>query len=109
MTQQAFGSINEQNVYSALLKLKIDFFYQFPLNGGAGVRGGQIIDFILWVPPQPIALYVQGVYWHRTARAIEDDLKQHAAEQAGFTVLEILESECETVEEAQNWFTKNVL
>jgi hypothetical protein len=109
MTEQAFGSTNEQNVYSALAKLKLDFFYQYPLNGGTSVRGGQVIDFVIWQPPRPIALYVQGEYWHGRSTEMEDSMKQHDARRAGFEPMEIFERECETVEAAQNWLTRNIL
>lgn len=96
-----FGSKNEQNVYIVLTEMKMDFSYQYPLDGGRRVRGGQVIDFIIWLPPKPIALYVQGERWHSGRFALEDRLKQQAAERHGFTVMEISEAETMTVEAAR--------
>lgn len=96
-----FGSVNEENVYIALTQLKLDFSYQYPLDGGRRVRGGQVIDFVIWQPPRPIALYVQGSYWHSGSKAMEDHLKQARAKRHGFRVEEISEAETMTPEAAK--------
>lgn len=58
-------SKNEFFVAQALEKYGVAFTYQFEIAGGSERRGGQIIDFALWVPPKPIPLLINGEYWHR--------------------------------------------
>mgnify|MGYP003148124586 CR=1 FL=1 len=61
------GSLPEWLVYRELARLgKRDgehFTYQSPLMGGRIQRGGVIIDFLFYDPPD-LAINVQGVYWH---------------------------------------------
>lgn len=107
---QSFGSINEENVYNALQKLKIEFDYQVPLGGGRNVRGGQVIDFVLYnIPPRRVALYVQGAYWHDARTKVEDQLKQAEAERRGYRVEEITEEESKTVKSCIQWLQENIV
>jgi len=69
------GSKEEARVSVALDKLGYEYYYQYQLFGGRNVRGGQVIDFIVLVPPKPIPIYVQGRYWHSNKMAPEDQLK----------------------------------
>ena len=61
------GSIPEWVFYSALLELgyrdRYDFTYQSPLQGGRLDKGGAIIDFLFYNPPN-LAVNVQGTYYH---------------------------------------------
>jgi len=61
------GSEPEWITYSVLIQLgKIpdeDFTYQSPLMGGRLDKGGMIIDFMFFNPPD-LAVNVQGVYYH---------------------------------------------
>lgn len=59
------GSVQEWRVSVALERLHVDYWYQYEIMGGSALRGGQIIDFVCWLPPVPILLYVQGDYWHQ--------------------------------------------
>lgn len=61
-------SKNEFYVAQALAKYGANFTYQYAIAGGSEVRGGQIIDFMVWVAPEPIPLLVHGEYWHRDAQ-----------------------------------------
>lgn len=70
------GSNQEWYVILALMKLKVDFDYQYVVDGGRNVRGGQVIDFIAYTRPAITPIYVQGDYWHRGSQAAEDALKQ---------------------------------
>lgn len=106
---EVFGSINEENIYLALEALKIEFRYQVPLDGGRAVRGGQVIDFVVYVPPRPIALYVQGERWHTGKFALEEILKHDRAEKAGYEVLEVWEHECMTIEDAKAVIERKVV
>lgn len=73
------GSKNEYYVALALDKLQIDYIYQYILSGGRGVRGGQVIDFVVYIPVAT-PVYVQGEYWHNEKTESEDLLKQADAE-----------------------------
>ena len=57
--------------------LALDYSFQVPL-GMTGVRGSQVIDFVVY-NPNPVAVFVQGEYWHNKESASEDQLKQAAA------------------------------
>jgi hypothetical protein len=48
----------------ALWKMKRQFLYQYPINGGVHRRGGIVIDFILIDGP-PIIIEMQGERWHK--------------------------------------------
>ena len=74
------GSKNEWYVSLALDKLEIDYQFQVPLSGGRGIRGGQVIDFICYIP-RATPVFVQGEYWHDIRSEGEDILKQAEAEQ----------------------------
>jgi len=73
------GSKNEWYVAMALDKLKIEYQYQVGIDGGKNVRGGQVIDFVAYLP-QPTPIFVQGEYWHNQKTETEDLLKFAAAE-----------------------------
>ena len=61
------GSKPEWAFYASLLQLGYepdeDFSYQSPLMGGRLDKGGAIIDFMFYNPPD-LAVNVQGVYYH---------------------------------------------
>lgn len=107
---QAAGSVNEWNIYLGLLRMgHEDISYQYPLDGGRTVRGGQMIDFVDWeTAPRATAIYVQGERWHTGRFAYEDNLKQDRAEKRGFAVVLIWEHECETPEQAYQTLRKKV-
>lgn len=71
-------SINEWYVAQALDKEQFHYFYQFAIDGGSELRGGQTIDFLVmnagWIP-----VYVNGDYWHNTQNDPELPIKIAAA------------------------------
>lgn len=73
-------SRNEWFVALALDKLGIEYYFQVSLNGGTSIRGGQVIDFVVF-RPNPTPVFIQGEYWHNQAQQNEDILKQRAAEE----------------------------
>ena len=73
------NSKNEWYVALALDKLQIDYMFQFQISGGRGVRGGQVIDFVVF-RPQATPVFIQGEYWHKAQTENEDILKQAEAE-----------------------------
>lgn len=73
---QAPGSVQEWRVALALNRLKIGYDYQRSVGGGRSVAGGQVVDFWAYTQPMPTPIYVQGAYWHRAAKSLEDTYKQ---------------------------------
>lgn len=98
-------SLNEWNVGKALEKLGLDFAYQFYV-GGAGLRGSQIIDFLVYTAPKPQPLYVYGDFWHGGQYAQETELKATLinSKMRGIWNMAVViwEHECETEEQAYN-------
>lgn len=58
------GSKHEWWTAQALWRYDIQFMYQFEIFGGRDVRGGLILDFLVW-NPMATPLPVHGEYWHR--------------------------------------------
>lgn len=58
------GSKNEARVALALDKLRMRYIYQYVLYGGRRVRGGQILDFLVF-SPLAVPLQVFGEKWHK--------------------------------------------
>ena len=108
---RSIGSQNEYNVAAALDSLDMPYEYQYIL-GIAGVRGSQVIDFLVYTVPKPTPLFVHGEYWHKGKKAIEDELKltEIAAMKRHLwaDAVIIWGEECETVEDARN-AVRNVL
>lgn len=71
-------SRNEWFVALALEKLKRDYIYQYSLGGGSRLRGGVIVDFIVYGAPATTALFVgAGGYYHSKSRE-ESDILAHS-------------------------------
>ncbi len=69
-------STEEYYVAKALWKLKHSFEYQVPMLALPGVRGGQIIDFLVTTTaPLPTPIFFHGEYWHAGAMGSEDAYK----------------------------------
>lgn len=96
-------SINEYNCALALDSLKLEYAYQYFI-GGAGLRGSQIIDFLVYSNPKPTPLFVHGEYWHGTTNLQETALKEadlNARMRGTWADAVIIwEHECETKESA---------
>lgn len=56
----------------ALDKMRLDYDYQYQVEGGRQFRGGQIVDFMVWTAPLPTPIYVQGAYWHSGLQKMQD-------------------------------------
>ena len=61
------GSIPEYVALAAFQRagkvLDTDFTYQSPFQGGRTEKGGQVLDFLFYDPPD-LAVNIQGVYYH---------------------------------------------
>lgn len=87
-------------VANALDKMKLPFIFQYELFGGAYIRGGVLIDFLVKAP-FAIPVEVFGNYWH-TGQFDEDDKMRMARIQDYFKreVVIFWGSELETQEMA---------
>ena len=96
-------SINEWNVGKALTSLGFEFAYQYYM-GGQGMRGSQIIDFLVYTEPKPVPLLVHDAYWHSATYSQETALKEadlNARMRGSWADAVIIwEHECETEEDA---------
>jgi len=61
--QQRKASDLEAYVARALDKYGLEYVFQYPLFGGTELRGGLVVDFVVY-NPFPIPLEVFGEYWH---------------------------------------------
>lgn len=65
---QKAGSKDEYWVSLALDKIQEqtgwNWDYQVPVNGGRNVRGGNVIDFLIYTPGKYTMLDPKGRYWH---------------------------------------------
>lgn len=98
-------SINEYNVALALDAMKLEYAYQYYF-GEIGLRGLQIIDFLVYTDPKPTPLFVHGEYWHTATYSQETALKEMnlSARMRGTWAEPVIiwEHECETEEDALN-------
>ena len=68
----------EAIVSKALETMGWDFEYQKPLFGGRRVKGGLILDWLVYTRPRPTPLFGQGKYWHNLGQRPETDRIQMA-------------------------------
>jgi hypothetical protein len=101
----AFGSTYEQYFYEALVKRKKAFEYQVPFFGGR-VRGGTIVDFMVY-NPDPVLVYVDGARWHQeNNRRFEDAMVRAKLVNMGYLV-KVIGEEAETPEGCDKWIKAN--
>lgn len=106
------GSVPEFLVYASLIKQGkiegVDFTYQSALMGGRLDKGGVVLDFTFYDPPD-LAINVQGEYYHygQGATYIQNDLivRQQMAGQ-GINLIFIDESD---VLEDVDYYVKEAL
>ena len=95
------GSKPEWMFFSSLIDLgyqpEEDFTYQSPLMGGRLDKGGLIIDFLFFNPPD-LAVNVQGVYYHYEMGAdtrARDILSRQVLAGQGITLIFVDEDDLE--------------
>lgn len=103
-------SKNEYFVALALDKLNLEYRFQVPL-GQIGIRGSQVIDFIVYSGGGALAIFVQGEYWHDKKSESEDTLKHAAAERyyGRGNVIDLMGEETDTVDKAYQAVRSKVL
>lgn len=67
-------------VAMALDRLKLRYIYQFEIFGGTSLRGGILIDFLVWNPFET-PVEVLGEYWHTGEMGSDDKFRQAIIEQ----------------------------
>ena len=67
------ATLNEYNLGSALDFFQISYNFQISYWGGRNLLGGQILDFIVFLP-QPTPVQVFGAYWHSAQLSSKDNL-----------------------------------
>ena len=68
------ASSYEYNFAMALDKFEIKYLFQVWYWGGRNIRGGQVLDFLVFRPfPRPVQIF--GEYWHKGQMASEDEFK----------------------------------
>jgi len=77
---QKARSLLEWRVAQSLWKLKLEFFYQYPLLGGTQVRGGYVVDFLVFLAPNNVPLEVQGERWHTTYFSPDENMRRAVIE-----------------------------
>ena len=66
----------EYNVAWALDKMQLPYMFQFAFFGGKSVRGGIVVDFLVLTSPLSTPVWVNGGFWHKGKRAVEDSYQQ---------------------------------
>jgi len=96
------ANIPEYNVALALDKFKIPYEFQVWIRGGRTLRGGLVVDFVVYNPfEQPVEIF--GEYWHSGQLGADDRLKliMEFKQYKKQTII-IWGSEAETPELAEN-------
>jgi hypothetical protein len=65
-------SIEEWRVSVSLEKYNIEYRYQVEIDGGRNLRGGQVLDFEVYIP-NAVPLQVMGEYWHAPAELDDEE------------------------------------
>lgn len=79
------------------------YMYQYAINGGRNVRGGVIIDFLVFSPFARAVFVGAGGYWHGRNRQIEDEISHALCAQmfGEGNVIDLLEEETNSEEGAK--------
>ncbi len=94
------ATLNEYNVALALQAVELIFMFQVNFFGGRALRGGQVLDFLVWNPlPTPVQVF--GGYWHEGQLATQDNYKLSLIrEQYGREVVIFFQLETDTFDHA---------
>jgi hypothetical protein len=92
------GSRAEWAIFQALLSLGkkpgVDFIYQSPFFGGRLQKGGVVVDFLFYNPPN-LAINVQSVWYHYigVVAQMRDQMQRARLEGVGLRVIYIDEED----------------
>jgi len=102
------GSSWEWHTAQGLWMLKWRFDYQVPINGGREVRGGQVLDFVVYTNPNPSIIYVNGEYWHNDPDMELMAQAQAAQAMTGAKIIVMGRSESVTRDDAYRYLLKEI-
>lgn len=79
------------------------YMYQYAINGGRTVRGGVIIDFLVFAPFARAVFVGAGGYYHGKQREVSDELAHALCSQmfGENNVIDLLEEETSSEEKAK--------
>ena len=66
----------EWNVAQALEKIGLEYIFQMSYFGGRNLRGGIVLDFLVFTKPLPTPLWVHGEYWHMGKQRTIDQMQR---------------------------------
>jgi hypothetical protein len=89
LVQGSEATLPEFNTAQALKRLDIEFIFQVPLGGGFSRRGGVVIDFLI-ENPFPIAIEVEGEYWHTGRRSFDEAFRESMIRHYAGRITEII-------------------
>lgn len=69
-------SRQEYYVALALDRLQLPYTFQYSIDGGTRIRGGQVLDFLVHTRPLATVLEIYGSYWHEDEATIADALQE---------------------------------
>lgn len=96
---QPAGSKEEWYTSQALERLGWQYAFQYQVMGGRSVRGGQVIDFLVYTPGKWTIVDVLGTYWHTGKH--EDRLSiQKVVAQKGWRLIEAWDYNVPSIDEA---------
>lgn len=72
--------------------------YQVPVFGGRQIRGGNIVDFLVYTPGPWTAIEPKGRYWH-TGRNEDQNEMREACQKKGWRLIEWFTDQTRTKEE----------
>lgn len=102
-------SVEELRLARALDKYKIEYKFQVDILGGHRVRGGFVLDFLVFTP-RPVPISVEGSYWHKGSRIQQDQLLfQILRNKYGTIPIVVKSDELDTQENADKWVVENVI
>jgi hypothetical protein len=100
----------EYNTSIALERLGLEYQFQYYVGGGRRLRGGQVLDFMVYTPGRNTWLNVHGRYWHTGIH--NDELDSQKLEQLALqknAIYKILwEEDCLTIDLALRWVNQNL-
>jgi len=70
--QDRKASLYEYNFAWALDKRGLDYAFQFDILGGRLLKGGMVIDFLVFTVPLSTPVWIHGEYWHMGKQAMID-------------------------------------
>lgn len=109
--QNQRASSYEYNVARALESLGYGYIFQYEILGGRRLRGGYIIDFLVFTTPNSTAVFVNGDYWHRNKglEMEEENFVMSAMRGMISRVVVMWGKDCNTFDAARSFLRRELL